>query len=341
MAKASKNAKTKNTMKRKSQQEEKYNADNEIIIGVTTIPKEVRVDKKKSARTKPVKDNKKRTSNNKSAKKVDGLGINNKKKNKNKTLTKEQEIKKINTKKIVISFFILLIIIIAGIVYFLTTPMFNISNIEVNGNNKNSIETYISLTKIELNSTNIFAVTKTGIAKNIKENPYVESVEVNRKLPNTIQINITERKVAYQASYNDQYIYIDEQGYTLEINNEKKDTTKILGLSSTNEGLTEGHRLNNEDLLKLDTVLKIINYCNYNSIENEISSIDVSDVSNYTINLDKDGQIVYLGDATNLSERILWLKTILEKEKGNKGEIFINGNLNSGKVYFKPYLKKK
>lgn len=339
MARVSKNAKSKNVRNKKKQQEEKYNADNEIIIGVTTKPKEVRVDKKKSARTKPVKNNIKRTSNKKSSNKV--INQNNKKKKNEKVLTKEQEINKINRKKIAISFCIILVIAIAGIIYFLTTPTFNISNIEVNGNNKNSVETYISLTKIDLSSTNIFAVTKTGIAKNIKENPYVESVEVKRKLPNIIQINIKEREVAYQANYNDEYIYIDKQGYILEINNEKKNITKIIGLSTTKEALSEGQRLNNGDLLKLDTVLKIVNYCNYNSIENQISSIDVSDISNYIINFDKDGQIAYLGDATNLSERILWLKTILEKEKGNKGEIFINGNLNDSKVYFKPYTKKE
>ena len=312
MAKASKNAKSKKTNNRKNANEERYKADNEIIIGVTTTPKEVRVDKKKTTRTKHIKnDDEKWTSNNRSTKKTNKKNTKQKQKNKGNTrkkaITKEQKIKRTNQKKVIISFFMLIVIIIAGIIYFLTTPIFNIANIEIIGNNKNSVDTYISLTKIELNSTNIFAVTKNSISKNIKENAYVESVEVKRKLPNTIQINVTERDVAYQASYNEKYIYIDKQGYILEINNEKKNTTKLLGLSSTKEALNEGQRLNKEDLLKLDTVLKIVNYCNYNSIENKISSINVSDTSNYTINFDKDGQIAYLGDATNLSERILWL----------------------------------
>ena len=53
----------------------------------------------------------------------------------------------------------------------MTTPRFYISDIEVEGNNKNSSETYISLSKIELNNTNIFAISKNSIIKNIKENP--------------------------------------------------------------------------------------------------------------------------------------------------------------------------
>ena len=313
--------------KSRNKKQEKYNADNEIIIGVTTKPREV--------------PHKRKTTTNQS-KNMLKTNIKNKKeiqkkkpiKKKRKKLSKEQEIKKIIRKRFFLSLLLLVFVIMACIVYFLTTPMFNITSIEITGNEKISAETYISLTQVDIGSTNIFAVTKGAIAKNIKENAYVENVEVKRKLPNILQINITEREVAYQAKYNDQYIYIDRQGYILEINEEKKNTIKIDGLSSVKQLINIGERLNNEDLQKLDTVLKIVNYCNYNSIENTIQTIDVTDISNYTIYFSKYGQVAYLGDASNLSERILWLKTILEKEKGNEGEIFINGNINENKVYF-------
>ena len=330
--------KTKNK-KNKKQREEKYNAENEIIIGVTTKPKEVRVDKKRSTRTKPANNkrnanNRKRTSNTKKSK--------NRKEElntqyvKNKHITKDEEIKKINRKKVFISLFILLIIVIAGIIYFLTTPMFNITNIEVTGNEKNSVDTYVSLTKIELNSTNIFEVTKNKITKNIKENPYVESVQIKRKLPSTLEITVTERKVSYQAEYNDNYIYLDKQGYVLELNEKKKDTIIIEGLETTKGAITEGQRLNNEDLFKLDTVLKLVNCCKYNSIQNEITSINVSDTNNYTIKFDNGEKTAYLGNNTKLNEKVLSLKQVLEKEEGNKGEIFVDENaLERNRVYFK------
>lgn len=330
--------KPKNT-KTKKQREEKYNAENEIIIGVTTKPKEVRVDKKRSTRTKPANNkktanNRKRTSNNKRSK--------NRKKEintqyvKNKHITKEEEIKRVNRKKVFISLFVLLIIVIAGIIYFLTTPMFNITNIEVTGNEKNSVDTYVSLTKIELNSTNIFEITKNKITKNIKENPYVESVQIKRKLPSTLEITVTERKVSYQAEYNDNYIYLDKQGYVLELNEKKKDTIIIEGLETTKGAITEGQRLNNEDLFKLDTVLKLVNCCKYNSIQNEITSINVSDTNNYAIKFDNGEKTAYIGNNTKLNEKVLSLKQVLEKEAGNKGEIFVDENaLERNRVYFK------
>lgn len=336
MAKVNKN---KNVKTKKKQ--EKYNADNEIIIGVTTKPKEVRVDKKKATRTNGA--NKKENSKNSNKKKVrkkNNVTQKNKKKPLGK-LNKEQQIKRSNKRKLLISMVILSIILIGVIIYMMITPAFNITDIEVTGNDKISEDTYKSLTKIELNNKNIFAISKVNISNNIKENPYVEEVEIKRKLPNIIQINVKERKVAYQTKYNEHYLYIDEQGYVLEQGKEKKDIIKIEGLSSIKEVINIGQRLNIDDLNKLDTVLKIVNYCNYNSIDNKIKNINIEDASNYTIHFSKYGQVAYLGDCSNLSERILWLKTILEKEKGNKGEIFINGNLNDSKVYFRPAPKKE
>lgn len=325
-------SKKRRSKQTKKDNKEKYNAENEIIIGVTTKPKQAQPIHKKVDKKKTVNTNKKRTSSKKNNK------IN---KRATKVLTKEQEIKKSNRKKIMISLSILLMIVVAIMIYMCTTPMFNITNIEIIGNEKNSIETYISLTKIELNNTNIFAITKNKIIKNMKENSYVEEVMVKRKLPNTIQISVTERKAIYQAQYNNGYIDLDRQGYILEINEEKKDIITILGLNSTKQSLIQGQRLEKEDLLKLDTVLKIVNYCNYNTIEDKITSINVTDVSNYAICFNKEEKIAYLGDDTKLNEKILRLKEILEREKGNKGEIFVTQDeINRNRVYFRPSKNK-
>ena len=332
----------KDTKTKKKQKQEKYNAENEIIIGVTTVNKEKRVDNKRSTRANHVNKKNNRTSQNRKRTKErlkENKKVNSKNNSRGREFTKEEKIKKNNKKRIIISVIISFIVLIAALIFMMTTPRFYISDIEVEGNNKNSSETYISLSKIELNNTNIFAISKNAIIKNIKENPYVDSVEIKRKLPTTIHIKITEREVAYQIKYNDNYIYLDKQGYALEINEERKDTTKILGLNSSNENINEGQRVKDEDLTKLDIILKIINYCKYNSIENTITSIDISDKSNIKLNIDNGEKTVYLGDASSLSERMLWLKTILEKEKNNKGEIFINGNMNDSKVYFKPAAK--
>ena len=348
------------SINKKNKKDNKYNAENEIIIGVTTKPKEkVRVENKKATRTntKVVQNknnvvrntNQKKSSNqinknNKEKLQSNKLKTDTKSRNKNQKkkdtvykqeLTKEEQIRKINAKKAIISVFILLFIALCGTIYYLTTPVFNIANIEIYGNEKNSAETYISLSKIDINSTNIFAITESRINKNIKENAYVEQVTIKRKLPNILQINVTERKVAYQIKYSDNYLYIDSQGYILEISEEKKDVPYIEGFSTFKESINVGQRLKEEDLIKLNVVAKIMNYCKHNSIENKITNIDATDDTNYIIYFKEDKKTLYIGDASNLSERLSMLKTILKNEENKKIEIFMNGDLNKDDVYIR------
>lgn len=347
--------------KKKNRKDNKYNAENEIIIGVTTKPKEkVRVENKKTTRTNnKSSQNKKISVNSKTIKKeVNNQKIQKKKNvlNKKKVqakstktninnkvynneITKEEQIKRINKKKIIVSIVILLFIALGGTIYYLTTPVFNIENIEVYGNNKNSVDTYISLSKIDIGTKNIFAVTSNGIKKNIKENAYVEDVSIERKLPNTIKIHITERVESYQIKYTDKYIYLDSQGHILEITEEKKDLPVINGFSSIKESMQLGQRLIEEDLIKLNVVAKFMNYCKYNNIENKVTDIDVKDDTNYIIEFKEDKKTLYLGDASNLSERLVLLKKILSNEKNKKIEIFMDGDPNKDDVYIR-YVEK-
>lgn len=338
---------------KKNKKDNKYNAENEIIIGVTTKPKEkVRVEKKKTTRTNTNSNKKKidKSNNNKNrnlqnknkvqAKSTQVKKISNNKMH-NKEITKDEQIKRINAKKIIISIAILLVIALGGTIYYLTTPVFNITDIKVYGNEKNSPETYISLSKINLGTTNIFAVNNSGINKNLKENAYVEEVNMERKLPNIIELYITERKVSYQIKYIDKYILLDNQGYILEISEDKKEVPIIEGFSTIKGNINVGQRLLEEDLIKLNVVAKFINHCKYNTIENKITDIDVTDDTNYIVYFKKDKKTVYLGDASNLNERLSLLKTILTNEKDKEIEIFMNGNLNEDEVFIRYVEKKK
>jgi hypothetical protein len=62
----------------------------------------------------------------------------------------------------------------------------------------------------------------------------------------------------------------------------------------------------------------------------------MTDEKEYTLSLESERKTVYLGDCSELNTRILYMKAIIEKEKENAGNIYINADLNSGGyVYFK------
>lgn len=90
-----------------------------------------------------------------------------------------------------------------------------------------------------------------------------------------------------------------------------------------------------EDLKKMNDVIKIMEVANANNVENLITKIDISDKKNYTIYLEKENKIAYLGEASDLNTRFLYIKSILKEQQGKTGKIFVDMDLNSEYVYFR------
>lgn len=140
-------------------------------------------------------------------------------------------------------------------------------------------------------------------------------------MPNKINIVVEERYTTYMLEYGNSYVYINNQGYILEISEQKLQVPIIIGTVTKEDELVAGKRLCQEDLEKLEVVLKIMESANSNGIGETITKIDISNSQNYKLILEGEEKIVHLGDATDISDRMIMLKAILEKEKGNAGEI--------------------
>lgn len=334
-----------------------FNIDNEIVIGVTVLPdkkkgnqnnKQVKNKKgqaKKKGKNTKNKNNRQQTNfdiyddrinNNYNRKKPNNP--NKKKRKQYKKISPEEErkrrIRKEKRLKIIkaILKIILFIAIIAGIAAFLlVSPVFNINEISVSGNNKIQATEIESLSQLNIEQ-NIFRFSKETVKNNIKQNAYIDSVEIKRKLPNKIEINVTERTPAYQIKFGNAFAYIDEKGNILEINEEDLKLPLITGYKTQVEDFKAGNMIQEEDVTKLDTVNSIIRVSKSNEIYDMITSIDITNDEEYKVEFKGEGKTAYLGDASNINDRILLLKEILLKEKGNQGEIFIN-DLN--KVFFR------
>lgn len=234
-----------------------------------------------------------------------------------------------------IKIFLILILLIIAIIFVLSSSLFNIKSINVLNNNILSNEDIISLSNINIGQ-NIFKINKNASIDHLKENAYIEEVDISRKLPNTLEINVKERKRKYMLQFADSYVYINNQGYMLEISTEKLDLPIITGFKTDLSNVKPGERLEVDDLKKLDMVIKIVETANVNNIGNLITKVEVSDEKNYVVELGTENKRAYLGDCSNLNTRMLNLQTIVEQEKGNAGTAYINMDLNVGKAYFRP-----
>ena len=270
----------------------------------------------------------------------------NKRKNKNisnnkkkpavtKKISKKQEmaIKKRKLILKIIRTIVLIGILIGTLIYILLSPLFNIKDVTVTGNNKLSREEIISLSEIRTEE-NIFKTSKNDIKNKIKTNPYVENVKIRRKLPDKVEIIVVERVATYMLPFANSYVYINNQGYMLEITSQKANLPIITGFSTPEENLHEGERLLSEDLVKLGEVLQIIESANANGIQELITKIDISNRQDYTIMLEKEKKLVHMGDVSNLSTKMSYINKIIQDEAGIEGEIFVNTDLtNKGAVF--------
>ena len=227
------------------------------------------------------------------------------------------------------------IILLVAIILVLCSPLFNIKNIEVEGNSKLSNERIISISTLQTH-TNIFKFNTKLISEKIKENAYVNEAKITRKLPSTVKITIDERQPKYMLQFADSYVYINNQGYMLEISNEKLELPILIGFTTDLSNIKAGNRINVTDLKKMDMVIKIYEAIKSNGLGELVNKIDISNDKNYAIILENEGKTVYLGDCTELNTRILYLKSILETVQGKSGEIFLNVDLNSQEPYFRP-----
>ena len=251
---------------------------------------------------------------------------------------KEQKRKRRNKRiKLCLKIIVLIGIIVGGTVFAFTSPIFNIRDIEVLNNNEVSAETVISLSELKKDE-NIFKFNMANVSKKIKENAYIENVKISRKIPSTVKIEIEERTPRYSLDFMGKYAYINSQGYILEISDDSKGLPIIQGISTEEEKVEPGNRLNNEDLEKLEDVIKITNAAKENNLDTKVTSIDITDKNEYSIYLEEEQKKVYIGDNSNLSNKMLHVSAILEQTKGQKGYIFVNGDLNNK---FRPYFREK
>ena len=257
-----------------------------------------------------------------------------------KRITGKKPIKKKKEKNIKV-IVIVTIISISVVVFIAIRLLPTVRKIEVTIDT--SVGSYITQEKVSALSgvkvgDKLYRDLRSTIAKRIEENPYVKQAKVKRYLSGKVKIEILQRKPEYMISYNEGYIYIDREGYLLEVNTASIEKTIIAGFSTDFSKLSIGNtkiRLNQKDLEKLDIVNNILASFKNNNIENKVNSIDITDKKDFVLFMGDEGKEVHIGDGSDINTRILYMKEVLEIESGHTGIIYINGNLDEGYVYFR------
>lgn len=229
-------------------------------------------------------------------------------------------------------FFVIIIIAILGIVLgVLFSSLFNIKNIIVINNSRVTAEEIIQNSGLIINE-NMFKTPEIAIRNSLKKNPYIESIEVKKKLNGEVIIDVKERIPTYMLAYEENFAYINNQGYILEVSANPLQVPIIKGYAT--QEIVAGKRLDIKDLEKLDTVIQITEAAKSKKIKELITSIDISNKNNYILEISTENKTIQFGNETNINEKILWIIDILGKTKDVEGEIVLNDS-DIKKAYFR------
>lgn len=213
--------------------------------------------------------------------------------------------------KFAIYAFILLVILFIYIC--ISSSIFELKQIDVDGNSKITKSDIIKIGDIETGK-NIFKYNLNDVEKKLLVNPYIKYVKVSRKFPDKLVITIKENSEYAIIKEGASYIYIGENGLVLSEQKviKNKNIPLVSGIEIKNKKLNTKIKINsdksNDIILAIDTLKK-------NNMSRKIESIKINKNKMY-MKTDDNTNIVLKIDE-DIEYNINRLKAILVDLKSN------------------------
>lgn len=234
--------------------------------------------------------------------------------------------KKIRRKRIILFTIVLICVLIT---LCLKLPLFNIKNIEVENNSIISSDEIIKQSGI-VKGVNIFMASLKSYKENVKQNPYVMEVNIHKKFPDTISINVEERKAAFYAQSGNKYIVLDKNGVVLE----KKDNLKgmkLIRLDGSNVDNAEiGKVIKCDDTRKLKSIALFTDAVFKNKKLN-LTAVDISDSLNLKAYI--NNMCIILGTPEELGEKLNKAINIVAQQNLKDKKGYVDVSFNGNPVY--------
>lgn len=221
--------------------------------------------------------------------------------------------RKMRRRRLFLKIFLLSLIVCFLAILALNTNLFVIDNIEVIGNNKLSKEAIIIGSSINIGD-NIFKISTRDGEENLLNLAYVKDVNIRRKLPKKILIEVVERKEILQVKNMSSLALIDDEGYILDIISDRIDNLPLInGLNIENKKI--GENINVIEDIKLS--FEFLKEGHALGLLHRMKEIDMADNDNINIELN-NGILIAFGTINNVKYKLNLLNEIL-KDINKKG----------------------
>ncbi|MCR1949718.1 FtsQ-type POTRA domain-containing protein [Clostridium sp. DSM 100503] len=216
-----------------------------------------------------------------------------------------------------------LFVIIVGIIIFIyKSPIFNLKKIDITGLVTLSNESLQENLKYYIGQ-NIFTIDYNEIEKELKENPYIKEIKVNKKGINSLNINIKENKIAYYFESDGKIKAINNEGVIVEELDKMNDRNLIKLTGIDLSGKTVGDKIS-DNINILDTLEKFYNIIEVMPQEYIFSQIEIENLNNIVCYI---GNIeIMIGDSSDLTDKMNLALNAIEQGVISKGYIDMSFN---------------
>lgn len=229
--------------------------------------------------------------------------------------------KRVKRNIITVALFITFVLAFAGVyTYAKGAP---VAEITVEGESIYTSEEIISAAEIEIGA-NMFALSEKNINALVSAKlPYVHSIEISRKLPDKLIVTVAPTEESLLLSCGDGYICVDSYGKVLSLKNKKlkRGFYRVYGLKSQTAEIGTAFEPSEENLEKYNLAKELVTAMEADGV---ILSGTINLKNSKNVRVLYDGRImIYLGDCSNLSERIALAGKVLRspQTEGKTGYI--------------------
>lgn len=152
---------------------------------------------------------------------------------------------------------LVLLALVGAVILFLRSSYFNIKDIKVEGMNYYTGAEIVGMSGAVTGRNIIFDSGKAEIIESLESNPYFKEVNVKRKLPSTLIIQVVERPQTAAILFGDSFIVIDDEGVVLRKTDVDPKLTLLTGLTISK--MTVGEKVDAEEKEVLATTLHMLN----------------------------------------------------------------------------------
>jgi len=217
--------------------------------------------------------------------------------------------------------FLLAVMAATIIICMYNLPFFDVSEVEVNGNKKLSVEEIAEKSGIK-GGENIFLLNKKDICGYIGELPYTEKVSMKRRIFPTaaVVLTISEREPAACIKIENSYIVIDKDAVVLEnLPQPIEGITQFEGIKVSSYKL--GKQFEAEDVNYIKDIMLIVKSIAEFEGRDKMSPISFEDISNISFYYDTRlkiicGSVVDFDRKMSMLDEVLHSDNITDKSRG-------------------------